>query len=176
MRTRNLLSIKLTARVALMALALAAAACGDKADPRFESARGAVMTLLRTHALDAMPEADVAAHMRSGGKLTMKSEEEFRACFADYKTAADEGLAGFVLGRLAPRKDSLLVEEKGDRAEVRIKNTAQKAPVAVLVRREGNWRFSLEESVPADLKQRLRELYQRTETMHRSQGGARKSP
>lgn len=166
--------------LAALGFGVCTAGCNAKTDPRFESARATVSTLLRSHALDKtsldkINEVELAGYMRGGAKIALANEADFHGCFADYRTAADEGLAGFVLGRLAPKKDSLIFTQKGDRTEVRIRNTPSQEPAAVLVEKDGAWRFSLKDSVPAELRQRLLDLYQRTEAMHRSQGGARLS-
>lgn len=146
--------------------------CGKKIDPRFQSAEATLGTLFRAYGVDRTREPEVREHMQSGGKFKLRSEDEFRACFADYRGPLDEGLAGFVFGRLVARKDSLTFETKGDRTQVFIRDQSKGKPAAVMVAEASGWKLSLKESVPADVAGKLRELYRRAEEDHRRETGS----
>lgn len=163
-------------RAVLLILALIAvvagglAGCGKDIDPRYENANKTFTTLLRAYGVASISEGDVAERMTSGAKFTLHHESDFREAFIDYRSPADEGAAGFVFGRLARNKDSLVFDTKGDRTDIYIKNRPRTQVAAVMMRdkESGAWKFSIKESVPAEIRARLLDLYRRAEDAKRA--------
>lgn len=154
----------------LLLVLLSLGGCGKEIDPRFSDANKTFTTLLRAYGVASISEGDVAERMSSGGKFTLHNESDFREAFADYRSPADEGAAGFVFGRLVRSKDSLVFDTKGDRTDIYIKNRPRTQVAAVLIHEKetGAWKFSIKESVPEEIRARLLDLYRRAEDAKRA--------
>jgi hypothetical protein len=82
----------------------------------------------------------------------------YRACFVDYDEPADEGLAGFVLGTLSERTESMRVNVVRDRAHVFPDPGARGDRSVVLVKTDAGWKVSLAESVPQAVQREMQRL------------------
>jgi hypothetical protein len=135
--------------------------CSDPApDPRFAAPEDVVRTLLAAYGVDGVPEQEIQRRMRERGQFDLRDEVTYRACFADYVGPADEGLAGYVFGALAARKDSLRVVRIGDRAHV-FPVADDQSHMIVMTRADGVYRISLRDSVPQRVQAQLRDVHRR---------------
>lgn len=137
-------------------------ACGADLPPdlRYATPRATLGTLFEAWGVDALTAADVEARKARGRGFHLSDPASFRGCFADWEQPADEALAGYVFGVLAPAKDALRVVPGAERTLV----FAEDAPPVVLRRDEGGWRIVLGESVPASTRRHLGEAARDLET------------
>jgi hypothetical protein len=130
-------------------------------DPGFANPRATVMTLLRAHHLDQMPTDEIRQRMArtEGERFGAVDEPLVERCFEDFdpNDPVDHGLAGFLVGVLAARRDELTTRTQGDRAVV----SAGPAGRIVLHHRDDGWKISLEESVPRSYRERMESIYER---------------
>ena len=145
---------------------LTLSACHRREDPRFATARSTIDTLMSAYGVEGLTELEIQERLSTQQKFALKERNAMVSCFMDYAGAHDEGAAGFVFGRLAPKKDSLKIETEGKRARVFIEG--QSTATATLLRERAGWRFSLSESVPKEVRARLREIYRRAVQMNKS--------
>jgi hypothetical protein len=147
------------------------AACGAEADPRFSTPESTISTMMAAYGIDAMSEEEIQRHMREHRRFDLRDEAAFRACFSDYAGPADEGAAGFVFGMIAAKKDSLRIDvDEGTRAVIYPDRDRVDRMVTLLREDDGEWKISLERSVPADVRRTLRQVYDRARTQNQQQG------
>ena len=147
--------------VAILTLGLGLFVGGCREEPvdvRYNTAQATIETLFTAYGVNGLSESQVQERMQVRGRFHLSDPQSYRGCFWDYDGDRDEGEAGYVFGRLAAAKDSLVFEPGDDRVEVR---SGQSAEPVVLLRRGRKWSISLQESVPAEVRQRLRGVYQR---------------
>lgn len=149
----------LLAFVSLLALGCAREAASD---PRFRTPEATVHTLFEAYAVADVPEDQVRQRLAAHAQFQLRDAETYRRCFADFRDPSDEGLAGFVFGRLASFKDHLRYETHEDRAVITLPVPAG-TPGAriVMLREEGAFRIVLADSVPREVAVQLRELHRR---------------
>lgn len=152
-------------RIALLALLLVA--CNDHTpDSKYATPEATIETLLRAYGVADMSEEDIQRTMRERGRFELRDEPAFRGCFADYDNLSDEGLAGFVFGLIAARKDNLRVVQTGGRANV-FTDPDRRERNVVLLEEDGEWKISLHDSVPADVRRDLEGIAKRAQTRPR---------
>lgn len=148
-------------RLLSLSLALIFALIGcDKADERLRSPEATIATLFRAYGVEDLPEAAAQKMLREQRRFELVDRASMLETFADFRVDEQEGMLGFVFGRLVARKSSLEIERAGDRAEIRPIGEEGSHPI-VMIRDGGEWRFSLRESVPPELQRRLFELHRR---------------
>lgn len=132
----------------------------DRPDERLSSPEATIATLFRAYGVEDLPEREAQRMLREQRRFELVDRPSMLETFADFRVDEQEGMLGFVFGRLVARKSSLEIERSGDRAEVRATGEEGSHPI-VLIRDGGEWRFSLRESVPAELQRRLFEIHRR---------------
>lgn len=136
--------------------------CGD-VDPAHATPEATIASLFGAYGVEEMPEAAAVDRLRSGGRFELRDPTAHAACFADYAGVEDEGAAGYVFGQLVVRKDHLRYERDGETARVYpSERRGEGAPVVTLRRADGAYRIVLDESVPPEVRERLRALYERS--------------
>lgn len=160
-------------RHSLLALAvlLAIVACEEERepDPRFATPESTLETLMTAYGVQRMSQEDIQRVMRDRGRFELRDENTFRACFDDYEGVQHEGLAGFVFGTVAAGKDQLEVTHAQGKAHA-FPDPERRDRSVVLVQRDGEWKISLRESVPAEIRQALAEEYRRVSERNRRAG------
>lgn len=141
-------------------------ACGKGADPRFESPEKTIHTLFSAYGIEDMSQDQIQARLRERGQFELRDQALFRLCFLDYSGPRDEGLAGFVFGMIAAGKDDLVVRTVDDRATV-FPDPDRVDRSIVMLRREDEWKISLEHSVPAQIREALFGEFERASTRER---------
>jgi len=154
-------------------LLLFVTACDEhEVDARFATPEATLQTLLASYGVQHMSQDEIQEHMRARGRFELRDEQTFRACFDDYSSAADEGLAGFVFGTVAAGKDDLRVNHAQGKAHV-FPDPDRRERRVVLVEHDGEWKISLRDSVPPAIRRSLREEYQRLSDRVRREGATR---
>ncbi|MEM9190375.1 MAG: hypothetical protein AAGF12_14415 [Myxococcota bacterium] len=141
----------------------------EEPDPRFASPEATLDTMMDAYGVLGFTQDEIQERMRVGGRFQLRDEASYRACFAEFGGPQDEGLAGFVFGTVAAGKDQMRIDLQDDRAHV-FPNPDRIDRSVVLVRQNGEWKISLEESVPADVRHRLRQDYLRMSQRNRRAG------
>jgi hypothetical protein len=137
--------------------------CATKpADPRFAEPEATVRTLFTVYDVADLEESEVQALLQQRVQFQVRDREVYEACFADWRDPHDEGLAGFVFGRLAALKGHLRYEAGADGESMRVIPMTNGEPghPVVLRRTEDGWKIALRESVPDELRQRLYRVYE----------------
>ena len=118
--TTGLLMRLLTLVVWLLLLApFALSGCtSEPPDPRFAEPEATVRTLFTVYDIADVGEAEVQGLLRDRVQFQVRDRAAYEACFADWRDPHDEGLAGFVFGRLAALKDHLRSVPDGPRINV----------------------------------------------------------
>ncbi|HJK92925.1 MAG TPA: hypothetical protein RMH85_29475 [Polyangiaceae bacterium LLY-WYZ-15_(1-7)] len=152
-------------RAALALLALAACGGGAEGPPdlRFHTPKATVDTLLDVYGLgEGVSQGEVRRRIRIGRTFHLNDPETRDACFADWGEPWDEGLAGYVLGSLAPLKDDLTITLTEETAHVHATGEDGRRIRPVVLRQEddGAWKIVLRESVPDDVRRRIRESWE----------------
>lgn len=157
--------------LALLLALPAAAACEQEPDPdpRYASPEATIHTLMASYGVDAMSQDEIQGFMQQHSRFELRDEQAYRGCFADWNGPQDEGLAGFVFGTVAAGKDQLEVRPVGDQVHV-YPNPERRDRKVILVQRHGEWRISLRESVPTDVRRALTEEFRRMTDRHRRAG------
>lgn len=148
--------------MALVTLASLGVGCDAPVDPRYETPRATIGSLLASYGIEDTPEHQVQAMIARGGELRVRDQGLHDGAFADLDEAHDEGSAGWIFGRLAAAKEHLEFQVEGDHATVftRTEGGRMHQPVH-LVRRNGSYRISIEETVPTEVQERFALLYAR---------------
>lgn len=146
-------------------------ACGEEhdPDPRFATPEATLHTLLSTYGVEGMSQQEIREVMRQRGRFRLRDEQTYRACFDDYEGPHHEGLAGFVFGTVAAGKDQLEVTNVQGKAHV-FPNPDRRDRSVVLIERDGEWKISLRESVPSEVRKALLSEYQRVSERNRRAG------
>lgn len=150
--------------LAFVILAVALGGCDDSAahDPRFADPAAALGSLFTAYGVQHTPEDEIQRRLAARSQFALHDRELYRECFSDWRSDHDEGLAGYVFGRLAAGKEHLRIEREGDRATITVfRDDAAAGPPVVLSRDARGWRFVLRESVPAEVRQQLYRVYER---------------
>ena len=147
-------------------LAVTGLACGDDppSDDRYATAGATVQTLFEAYRIADLSQQEVRERMQARGRFNLSDPESFQGCFRDYGGPQDESLAGYVFGRLAAAKDELryyLPPNEPGRVEVHTSSDAEDDDPVVLLEVEGQWKISLSESVPAQVRQQLHGVFMR---------------
>jgi len=164
-----------TAALAALLGLLPGAGCEEEQtvpDPRFATPESTLDTLLSAYGVDDMSQEEIQRAMRARSRFELRDEEAYRACFTDYEGPQDEGLAGFVFGTVAAGKDDLRVNHVQGKAHV-YPNPDRVDRRVVLVEREGEWKISLRESVPPEIREALLSEYRRISERNRKMGAPR---
>ncbi len=158
-------------RAGVCLLLALSAACGEEREPdsRFATPEATLRTLMVTYGIEDMSQEDIQQIMRDRGRFHLRDEQTYRACFDDYEGPHDEGLAGFVFGTVAAGKDQLQVTHVQGKAHV-FPDPERRDRSVVLVQRDGEWKISLRESVPSDVRAALLEAYRRVSDRNRRAG------
>jgi hypothetical protein len=151
---------------------LASTACADEpADPRFASPEATLESLLRAYGVEQMSQEEIQEHMRGQGRFELRDEPTYRECFDDYEGPQSEGLAGFVFGTVAAGKDQLRINHVQGNVHV-FPNPDRNDRYVVLVQRDGEYKISLRESVPPEIRRRLLGQYQRMRARNQRAGAS----
>lgn len=135
--------------------------CSARADKRFATPKDTIETLFSTYGVQQMSEEEVRRRMEARERFTMLDPELHRACFADWRSDSDQGIAGFVFGRLVAAKDHLTTKIEGDRATVIATESKGPEEPVVLQRGKAGWKIVLQQSAPESVKRQLYEVYRR---------------
>lgn len=145
--------------VLLTALCSLVSGC-DRPDERLSSPEATIATLFRAYGVEDLSEAEAQRMLREQRRFELVDRPSMLETFADFRVDEQEGMLGFVFGRLVARKSSLVIERTKDRAEVRAEGEEGSHPI-VLIRDGAEWRFSLRQSVPPEIQRRLFEVHRR---------------
>ena len=134
------------------------------ADARFASPDATVRTLFRAYGVEQMEGEEVRGLLRARASFRLRDRDLYVSCFSDWSQDEDEGLAGFVFGRLVAAKDHLRFEgdssgELGSRVRVIPIRAGEAGDPIVLIRRGEGWKLSLHESVPSDVRRQLYRIH-----------------
>ena len=156
--------VRLFAWVPALALLCVSVGCGAPPDPRFAEPEATVQTLFTAYDVERLEEAEVQELLRQRVQFQLRDRAAYQACFSDWRSPHDEGLAGFVFGRLAAVKDHLRYEHASDDQGalirvVPVRNGDPGHPV-ILRQTDAGWKIALRESVPTELRQRLYRVYE----------------
>lgn len=154
-------STVLSLNTAVLAIGLCLLNSGCREEPvdvRYNTARATIETLFTAYGVHNLSELQVQERMQVRGRFHLSDPQAYQGCFLDYDGERDEGEAGYVFGRLVAAKDSLVFQASDDRVEVR---SGESAEPVVLLRRGRKWSISLRDSVPMEVRRRLRGVYQR---------------
>lgn len=143
----------------ILALVAFAAGCASP-DPRYASPEATLETLFSAYGVADLPEREVQRRLFARERFELLSRESMLGAFADYKLEEQEGLTGFVFGRLVARKSSLNTECEARRCLIRPEGEEETPPV-VMVEQSGEWKILLAESVPREVQAQLFALHRR---------------
>jgi len=148
--------------LALLLLFAAPLGCSEEPEPdaRFATPESTLNTLLDVYGVADMSQEEIQQQMRSRGRFELRDEITYRACFSDYEGPQHEGLAGYVFGTVAAGKDQLRVNMVQGKAHV-FPDPDRRERFVVLIQEDGEWKISLRDSVPADVRRALVEQYER---------------
>ncbi len=126
-------------------------------DLRFHTPKATIDTLLETYGLEMVSQDEIRRRMQIGRSFHLVDPETRDLCFADFDGPEDEGMIGYVFGGLAPAKDDVRITQTGDTAHAfgETRDGRRNRPTVLERDSTGAWRIVLEESVPADVRQRL---------------------
>ena len=133
----------------------------------FESPKATIDTLFRAYDVRDIPQTEIRRRLQTRERFKLVDENLFRSCFSDWQGEHDQGLGGFVFGQLVAAKDELTIDVKGDTARVRASSSAPEVSPVVLIKQDAGWKIDLRQSVPADIRQRLYEVYRRARRVER---------
>ncbi|MFO0695126.1 MAG: hypothetical protein U0230_16315 [Polyangiales bacterium] len=157
-----MLASRLPLILALLSVWLLGCSREAASDPRFRTPEATIHTLFEAYDVADVPEDQIRQRLAAHAQFQLRDAETYRRCFADFRDPSDEGLAGFVFGRLVSFKDHLRYETHEDRAVVTLP-VPRGTPGAriVLVRESGAFRIVLADSVPREVAVQLREIHRR---------------
>ncbi len=148
--------------------ALLVAACKKyETSSDFESPNATLQSLFRAYGVTEIPEAEIQRRLQARERFDLRDEALFRSCFSDWQGEHDQGLGGYVFGRLVAGKDHLTVEVDEGIARVRTAADAAEVEPVVLLQTDDGWKIDLRQSVPAELRQQLYEVYRRARRAER---------
>jgi hypothetical protein len=148
-------------------VSLALASCkGEPAPLGFESPSATIDSLFRAYGVRDLSQDEARRRLRARERFELLDPELFRSCFSDWQGEHDQALGGFVFGQLVAAKDELEIAVEEDVARVRVSAAEEMAPI-VLVERDRAWRIDLRQSIPADIRQQLYEVYRRARRAER---------
>ena len=158
--------------LAPLLLAAALVGCAGEPDPRFVAPEQTLNTLFTVYDVAALDEVEVQRLVRSRAQFRVRDREAYEACFSDWHRPEDEGLAGFVFGRLATAKDHLRFDGAVDSGSVRVipVHEGEAGHPIVLHRTDAGWKIALHESVPTEVRQQLYRVH--AEALRRERGEA----
>jgi hypothetical protein len=152
-------------RTLALAASLLASACAEP-DPRFAAPEKTIETLFTAYGVADLPEREVQRRLLMRERFELVSREAMLDAFVDYRVEEQEGLTGFVFGRLVARKASLVYACEARRCEV-LPEGEEGAPPVVLREDGGEWKIVLAESVPRAVQQELVALHRRADQLRR---------
>lgn len=126
-------------------------------DLRFHTPKATIDTLIETYGLEMVSQAEIRRRMQIGRSFHLVDPETRDLCFADFDGPEDEGMVGYVFGGLAPAKDDVRITQTGDVAHAfgETRDGRRNRPIVLQRDDTGAWRIVLDESVPADVRERL---------------------
>ena len=149
--------------VALFALFITA--CSEPPDPRFATPEASIRTLMSAYGVEDLSEEEVQQRLRARARFTLRDADLYRDCFADWTSPHDEGLAGYVFGRVAAAKDHLRFDPVGDGEDVAVRfpdARSEGGRAAIILRRtQSGYRIVLRRSVPREVRAQLYQVYER---------------
>lgn len=144
---------------------LVISACAEP-DPRFSTPEKTVESLFEAYGVADVPEREIQRRLLMRERFELVSRAAMLETFADYRVEEQEGLTGFVFGRLVARKASLTYDCSEKRCEVRPEGETD-APPVVLRKDGGEWKIVLAESVPPEVQRELLALHRRADELRR---------
>ena len=147
-------------RIGLLSIAVMILGCDPQPDPRFATPQDTVTTMFVVYGVDAMTEQQVQKHMKAKQKFQLQDRKQYLECFSDFKNPSDEGMAGYVFGRLAAAKDSLRYKTTAGRTTVR---TSQGQQIVLTKSANHEWKIKLRDSVPLNTQKQLHAVYKRAQ-------------
>ena len=150
-----------------VAVLLVAACKANSISSDFESPNATLQSLFRAYGVEETPEAEIQRRLQARERFDLLDEELFRSCFSDWQGEHDQGLGGYVFGRLAAGKDHLELEVSDSLARVRSAAEPAEVEPVVLVQTEHGWKIDLRQSVPDELRRQLYEVYRRARRAER---------
>lgn len=137
----------------------------EPADPAFASPKATIDTLFTAYDVKTVPQSEIRRRFTVGERFKLYDHELFKSCFSDWQGEHDEGLGGYVFGKLVAGKDELGIEVDETVARVRPLSAQEDFPPVVLIKQDAGWKIDLRQSVPADVRQRLYEVSRRARRM-----------
>lgn len=153
-----------------LGLLLIAACKADTKSEAFASPAATVSSLFAAYGVKNVPEQEIQRRLQANERFDLVDESLFVACFSDWQGDHDQGLGGYVFGRLVAAKDHLRIDIDDGVARVSSEIGDPSLAPVVLVETDDGWKIDLRQSVPSELRQRLYEIYRRarrSERVHR---------
>lgn len=151
---------------ALVLAALLGLSC-TPTDSQFSTPAATIETLFSTYGIEKMSEQEVRARLQARERFVLRDAETHRRCFADWMGEQDQGLAGYVFGKLAAAKDHLRIEVDQQTASVRFDIEGAANEPVILDKVDGGWKIALKKSVPEAVRTQLYEVYRRARRQER---------
>ncbi|MEZ4288382.1 MAG: hypothetical protein R3A47_09615 [Polyangiales bacterium] len=137
-----------------------ASGCKKPVNPNYETPLATMQSLFRAYGIEKMTELEIQQRIAAQQRFSVEDEALFMDAFEDVQSDADQGLTGYIFGRSAPVKDSLVVRVQDDTAFVTVKGHDELEPI-VLLKANDEWKISLKRSVPEEIRLRLYDVYRR---------------
>jgi hypothetical protein len=154
--------------IAIVSALLVLVSCErDSTSSAFASPSATIESLFRAYDVEKVPQDEIRRRLQARERFELVDENLFRSCFSDWQGEHDQGLGGFVFGQLVAAKDELSVDIEGDTARVHVTSAPSDLPPIVMRKQDEGWKIDLRESIPADIRQRLYEVYRRARRAER---------
>ena len=144
------------------------ASCKSEPVPTgFESPSATIDSLFRAYGVQGISQDEARRRLQARERFELLDEQLFQSCFSDWQGEHDHALGGFVFGQLVAGKGELQIKAKGDVAKVRAASASPELQSVVLVKQQEAWKIDLRQSVPANVRQSLYEVYRRARRAER---------
>jgi len=153
--------------MAVFALASLASCTSDKPPTGFESPSATIDSLFRAYGVQDMTQDEARRRLQARERFELLDPALFRSCFSDWQGEHDQALGGFVFGQLVAAKQDMKIELDEDTARVQVAPASPELKPIVLVKQDSAWKIDLRQSVPAQIRQSLYEVYRRARRAER---------
>jgi len=144
------------------------ASCKSEPVPTgFESPSATIESLFRAYGVQDITQQEARRRLEARERFELRDQALFRSCFSDWQGEHDHGLGGFIFGQLVAAKEELQISIQEQRAEVRVASASSELQPIILVKQNEAWKIDLRQSVPAEIRQSLYEVYRRARRAER---------
>ena len=139
----------------------------EQAPKGFESPSATINSLFTAYGVQDISQDEARRRLMARERFELIDEELFRSCFLDWQGEHDHALGGFVFGQLVAAKDELEISIEDNNAQVRVAPDSPEVQAILLRRHHRAWKIDLRNSVPAQVRQSLYEVYRRARRAER---------